>query len=281
MVGMDAGGRHGRTVAAVLASALAAVVLPVLPIAPAPSAAAAPAACAPVLLVGARGSGAPQAGDDSDGRTGLGPEVRAAGRLLQRKLPAGSVETVAVQYPALPVTALRTDPVAYVSGLEQGVTWTERLLAERAAACPAQRVVLMGYSQGAMVMHRVVQDLVASGSAGAPVLARLDGAVLLADGDRDATDGTRRWGTARRGVGIARQYAALAGARATPLPAALARRVHSVCDRGDLVCDVTGASGPSAGGGDVHTTHYDASRPVRRAVAVVADRVAASVDRGR
>ncbi len=281
MDGMPSRDQRRRPAARALAALAVALLLPVTFLIGAVPASAAPAECAPVLFVGARGSGSPQSGDEGDGRTGLGAQVNDAARLLARRLPAGSVETVAVQYPALAVTTLASDPVAYVSGLEQGVTWTQKLLAERATTCPQQRIVLAGYSQGAMVMHRVVQDLVASGPAGAPVLARLDGAVLIADGDRDASDGSRRWGTARRGIGLARQYAGLAGARATALPAALARRVHSICDRGDRVCDATGASGPSAGGGDVHTTHYAGSAPIRKAVRVVASRVARTTGAGR
>lgn len=248
-----------------------------LAVAVVPPAAAAPATCADVLVVGARASGQPQAGDGGDAGTGLGAQVHAAARILQRRLPGASVETVAVRYPAEPVTVLGSDPAAYFAGLEQGVAWTEQRLADAVASCPDQRLVLMGYSQGAMVMHRVVQDLVSSGPAGRGVLARLDGAVLLADGDRDATDGTRRWGSARKGVGLARQYGGLSGARTVALPRSVARLVQSVCDRGDRVCDVTGASGAAAGGGDVHTTHYRASAPVRKAVAAVVRNVRASV----
>ncbi len=240
---------------------------------------AATAECAPVLVLGARGSGEPSAGTAADGGSGLGRQTYAAALTLKHRLAGVDVVVEAVPYPAASMTVLAADPGTYFAGLENGVAWTRARIGESVARCPDQRVVLIGYSQGAMVMHRAIQDLVAAGDTAA--LSRLDGAVLLADGDRAARDGVRRWGTAKHGVGLARQLPALSGARSTPIPRDVAQRVHSVCDRGDSVCDATGASGPSAGGGDVHTTHYLGSKPVRRAVGAVAARVQAALRGGR
>lgn len=245
----------------------------------APSAAAANADCAPVLVLGARGSGEPQSGTAADGGSGLGQQTYQAAVALKQRLPGVDVAVEAVPYPAASMIVLAADPSTYFAGLEKGVTWTRARVAQSVAQCPDQRVVLMGYSQGAMVMHRAIQDVVAAGDTAA--LSRIDGAVLLADGDRAAGDGVRRWGTAKRGVGLARQLPALSGVRSTPIPRDVARRVQSVCDRGDSVCDAGGASGPSAGGGDVHTTHYLGSKPVRRAVGAVAARVQATLRAAR
>lgn len=258
--------RFGR---AVLAAAVLATVSAVVPV---PSAGAAPA-CAPVLVLGARGSGEPQVGSAADAGSGLGQQTFDATRLLRQRMPAASVE--AVQYPASSMGVLAANSSAYFGGLEQGVTWTRERIERSGAECPQQRIVLMGYSQGAMVMHRVVQDLVAAGDTAA--LSRIDGAVLMGDGDRDASDGTRAWGSARKGTGLARQFPSLSGARPTALPRGVARRVQSVCDRGDTVCDATGASGPARTPGDVHTSHYKASKPVRGAVDVVVRSVRSSL----
>ncbi|MFN8172490.1 MAG: cutinase family protein [Candidatus Nanopelagicales bacterium] len=262
--------RFGRVV--LVASVMAAVSA----IVPAPTAGAAPA-CAPVLVLGARGSGEPQSGSASDAGSGLGQKTYDAAVLLRQRIPGASVESV--QYPAASMAVLAADTSAYFGGLEQGVSWTRERIARSGTECPGQRIVLMGYSQGAMVMHRVVQDLVAAGDTAA--LSRIDGAVLMGDGDRDASDGIRAWGSARKGTGLARQFPSLSGARSTALPRSVARRVQSVCDRGDTVCDATGASGPARTPGDVHTRHYTATKPVRGAVDVVVRNARASLRSAR
>ena len=98
--------------------------------------------------------------------------------------------------------------------------------------CPATKVVLAGYSQGAMVVHRNLEALQAS-----PNLAA---ALLVADGDRLPEDPTLNLGTAsgipERGKGAAQDWPILAHAPA-PLSPAMGARTISVCDLGDAVCD--------------------------------------------
>ena len=98
--------------------------------------------------------------------------------------------------------------------------------------CPTSKVVLAGYSQGAMVVHRNLQALAAS-----PNLAAV---LLVADGDRRPDDPTLNLGTAsgipERGKGVAQDWPILAHAPAV-LPADIGARTISVCDLGDAVCD--------------------------------------------
>ena len=93
-------------------------------------------------------------------------------------------------------------------------------------------MVLAGYSQGAMVVHRNLHALEAS-----PNLAAV---LLVADGDRLPEDPTLNLGTAsgipERGKGVAQDWPILAHAPA-PLPPAIGARTISVCDLGDAVCD--------------------------------------------
>ena len=93
-------------------------------------------------------------------------------------------------------------------------------------------MVLAGYSQGAMVVHRNLQALAAS-----PNLAAV---LLVADGDRLPEDPTLNLGTAsgipERGKGVAQDWPILAHAPAV-LPPAIGARTISVCDLGDAVCD--------------------------------------------
>ncbi len=98
--------------------------------------------------------------------------------------------------------------------------------------CPASKVVLAGYSQGAMVVHRNLAALEAS-----PNLAAV---LLVADGDRLPEDPTYNMGTASgipdRGKGVAQDWPILAHAPG-PLSPAMGARTISVCDLGDAVCD--------------------------------------------
>ena len=113
-----------------------------------------------------------------------------------------------------------TDAVA-----KQFTAFTER--------CPDTKVVLAGYSQGAMVVHRNLYDL-----ADDPHVAA---ALLIADGDRLPADTTialgSAVGTADRGMGVAQEHSFLASANTSMLPPAIGARTVSVCDAGDPVCD--------------------------------------------
>ncbi len=76
--------------------------------------------------------------------------------------------------------------------------------------CPTSKVVLAGYSQGAMVVHRNLAAL-----AGSP---NLTAVLLVADGDRRPDDPTLNLGTAsgipERGKGVAQDWPILAHAPA-------------------------------------------------------------------
>jgi Cutinase len=101
-----------------------------------------------------------------------------------------------------------------------------------AQRCPASKVVLAGYSQGAMVVHRNLQAL-----ADGPNVAS---ALLIADGDRLPDDNVITMGsvtaTPGKGKGVAQDWPILAHAPAK-LPLTIGSRTISVCDRGDAVCD--------------------------------------------
>ena len=142
-----------------------------------------------------------------------------------------TIDAEAVQYPAAPVPLKGgvggwldflgsvddgTDAVA-----DQFKAFTER--------CPDTKVVLAGYSQGAMVIHRNLYDL-----ADDP---RVAAALLIADGDRLPADTTIALGSAAgtpdRGKGVAQEHSFLASTNTSPLPPAIGARTVSVCDAGD------------------------------------------------
>ena len=234
-------------------------------------------ACTDVLVLGARGSGQPQSGAGDDAGTGMGRQVYGVSQRIARRLPGRTVTPMAVVYPAQGVELLAVDPTAYFGGLEQGVGFVRTTLAERATRCPAERIVLSGYSQGAMVVHRALQDLAASPvAAERAILTRVDGAVLISDGDRRRRDRATNVGTAGRSQGIGYAMRADSGARGSQLPAGMRARVQSVCLDLDVICDYKPAFHRGVGGlqgAQIHSEGYDRSRYVNRA----ADAVAAQI----
>ena len=122
------------------------------------------------------------------------------------------------------------------------------------AQCPTTKVVLAGYSQGAMAVHRNLVNIGAD-----PNLAA---ALLIADGDRHPNDTTVNIGSAspdpEKTGGAAQDWPILAHAPAL-LPANIGVRTISVCDAGDAVCDYDpDADEVSATAVAIHTSYTTA-----------------------
>jgi hypothetical protein len=243
-------------------------------------ASATPSRCADVLYLGARGSGQPAGGSSADGESGMGPQVHASYQRLVSDLPGRRVTGMAVDYPALRAELLFADPASYFSGLERGVRSVRRTLREQTRLCPSQRIVLSGFSQGAMVMHRAIQDLITLADASSrDILRHVAGVILLADGDRLKGDRTTDFGSAESGRGISYALTAESGARGTRLPSRFRPRVFSVCEAADVICDhrsLLQANGAGVDGFTIHTTQYNGSRNVLAATDAAAARVRAS-----
>ncbi len=146
----------------------------------------------------------------------------------------------------------------FMSSVDTGVAALANQYTAFTQRCPQSKVVLAGYSQGAMVVHRNLHALATS-----PNLAA---ALLVADGDRLPTDPTINLGTATMvpgaGKGVAQDWPILAHAPA-PLPPTVGSRTISVCDRGDAVCDYDpDADEVTAAAIAVHTSYArSASQP--------------------
>ncbi|WP_231965550.1 cutinase family protein [Mycobacterium sp. E802] len=189
--------------------------------------------CPDVHWIGVAGSGER---DDPTADAGMGRVVynslRDLGGWVQQDGRTMTAEPVV--YPAAPVPA-DGDLLGwggFMSSVDAGVAALANQYAAFTQQCPSTKVVLAGYSQGAMVVHRNLAAL-----AGSPNLAA---ALLVADGDRLPTDPTLNLGTATAirgaGKGVAQDWPILAHAPG-PLPASIGNRTISVCDRGDAVCD--------------------------------------------
>ena len=147
------------------------------------------------------------------------------------------------------------DWLGFMDSVDVGAEALAAQYATFAQRCPSTKVVLAGYSQGAMVVHRNLQALGAN-----PNVA---GALLIADGDRLPDDTTFNMGSATavpgKRLGVAQDWPILAHAPAK-LPVAIGSRTISVCDYGDAVCDYDpDAEEVTSAAVAVHTSYATAS----------------------
>ena len=186
--------------------------------------------------IGAAGSGE-RTGTDLTAYSGMGRVVYQSLRELSAEVQKDgrTLTAEAVDYPA--VAAPGEDGgvgewLGFIGSVDAGAAALGKQYEGFVQQCPTSKVVLAGYSQGAMVVHRNLHALAAS-----PNLAA---ALLVADGDRLPEDPTLNLGTAsgipERGKGAAQDWPILAHAPAV-LPPAIGARTISVCDLGDAVCD--------------------------------------------
>ena len=217
--------------------------------------------CAQVLFVGARGTGEQGPGSPNwNGKgDGLGGPVHSLYTALAQDLGGlRSIQKVPVVYDSSSVQTLLTNPAQYFANLQAGVTWTFTFLSQQATQCPNQQIVLAGYSQGAMVMHRVLHEL------GTAILSRVSAAVLIADGDQVPNDtDVTRYGTAplsAEGIGLV--LPALSGSSTATFSTAVGSLVLSVCNTGDIVCDANAVPSDFNPAGVAVHLNYTGTQPV-------------------
>jgi Cutinase len=192
--------------------------------------------CPDVHWIGAAGSGE-RTGAELTQNGGMGRVVYASLQELSQQLQndGRTMTAAAVEYPAVAVPDEDggvSEWLGFMGSVDTGAAALAKQYEAFVQQCPTSKVVLAGYSQGAMVVHRNLHAL-----AGSPNLAA---ALLVADGDRLPEDPTFNLGTAsgipERGKGVAQDWPILAHAPSA-LPPAIGARTISVCDLGDAVCD--------------------------------------------
>ena len=213
--------------------------------------------CPDVHWFGAAGSGERTANDIA-ANGGMGEVVYQSYEALQQRLAAEgrTITAEAVDYPAkdVPPDAGVGDWLDYMGSVDAGTNALGAQYAAFTAQCPTTKVVLAGYSQGAMAVHRNLVNIGAD-----PNLAA---ALLIADGDRHPNDTTVNIGSAspdpEKTGGAAQDWPILAHAPAL-LPANIGVRTISVCDAGDAVCDYDpDADEVSATAVAIHTSYTTA-----------------------
>jgi len=242
---------------------------------------AAPTACADLLLVGSAGSGEGSSAAKPFGGTLGVPRARilaaaaSEGRTVASRYVGGRTAGVGV------LRARSTGPVTSVVTARSVAAWEGDLgaatgaivkaLVAASSACPHQELVLLGYAQGAMAMHRALLRLPHYPG----VLRRVVAVALIADGDR--VSGTKALLAGdpmapRRARGL--QQWARTATPDVPVPGSTVP-VWSICTRGDLACHVTRTDFATAAA--AHRGY--ASGAAAAAVGKVADRIFARATR--
>lgn len=192
--------------------------------------------CQDVVVVGARGSGEP-----SDG-LGVGRMVRRVVETYASSVPGYRVGRYAVTYPAQNVDLLVTgNQRLYWDGFDDGYLDALKFMTKRLKRCPTERYVFVGYSQGAMLLHRVVAGSVGQLLGGQ----RIDGVVLIGDGDRIPYEGGWSRGSSPNSNGQQRGIASMMSEVTTetfrqvqrPIGRSIRNQYFSVCNERDVVCD--------------------------------------------
>ncbi|MFC0644347.1 cutinase family protein [Cellulomonas phragmiteti] len=230
--------------------------------------------CADVLVVGVRGSG--QTSEDSGG---FGAEVAHVRDRLQEAVgDRRSVRQVQVDYQSLPVHAalfLDVSPAhvsnMYLDSIGSGYEALNTVIDDSQARCPDESIVLVGYSQGALVVHR-------SAAVHASDPDKFAGIVLVADPARNTEAGVAALGTAAPGTGLTGWAGDLSSLPLRDLQPI----TTSVCDAYDVVCDTSNLFatpeaavsplGAATAGVAVHTS-YTGTAALQEAAARVAQRL--------
>jgi hypothetical protein len=200
--------------------------------------------CADLVVIGARGST-----QDPDLNGGVGTEVRLTTERLVERLHDRSDTTVhleAIGYDAAKAATL----AAYQANVERGAEMMTSRLRRLTAECPGSRFALVGFSQGAQVVHAAATDMTAATARRVALVA------MIADPRTNPADPIRRWsyadeptlGNGRLGSGA-------------PIDADLRESAISLCVEGDEICNDQGAPGgpPS----DTHKHFYEQESSVR------------------
>jgi hypothetical protein len=195
-------------------------------------------ACADLVVIGARGST-----QDPDLNAGVGTEVRRTVEQLTDLVHARSDRTVhveAIRYDASAAPTL----AAYLARTAEGTRQMTERLSALAGDCPDSRFALVGFSQGAQVVHGAAADM-------EPALAeRVSLVAMIADPLTNPADPIRHWSYAKKPTGGNGRLGS-----GPPVDDDLRAVAISLCVAGDEICNDRGAPGgpPS----DTHKHFYE------------------------
>lgn len=214
-------------------------------------------ACADVFVIGVRGSGEDRLITDAE--RGFGTRAvalldAAADALVARGI---RIAAASVDYPAIGVddaarSVFSFEPDGYGDSVDAGVADLGRLVTAVRVACPGAVLVLAGYSQGAEVIRTALSRGV--------VVADHDIAAVVLVSDPVFNPADARFGVNLRGTysssrtGVRRSTVSLVS------PTGIADRTFSLCNAGDIVCQMYRGPLPLAlldwnGASDIHRAY--------------------------
>lgn len=191
--------------------------------------------CADLIVLGARGS------DQSPTKNhGVGAEVLASVTAMAKKLHARSdttVRIVGVPYPAV------SGP-AYTANVFTGVSHARKLLTTLSKQCPDSQFGLVGFSQGAQIVHGTAIELTST------QVRRVVLVGMISDPRRNPGDKITHWSYDASTPGPGKLGAG------TPIPKALRSQAITFCAQSDEICNWPsgGYSGPLS---DTHRHFYE------------------------
>lgn len=206
--------------------------------------------CNSVEFLGARGSGQPL--DTTGPDKGFGPQAYKVVTTVAAKLHAKRVSygVDSIPYPADSVNDLKPSTLEilglpeslplyykdnvskYLASIAKGVSIMVSDVRDRVSVCGnATRLVLVGYSQGAMVVHQAEDWLFVHDRA---ALNHIIATVVIADGDRMPNTRAKAFGSSgASGEGLQVYLGHFSSHMDMPLPATTA----NVCNANDIVCN--------------------------------------------
>lgn len=193
--------------------------------------------CADLVVLGLRG-----AGQDAGKNQGSGQEILASVRAMSADLHRESDTTVRLE--GVPYRAeIAPTSAFHRANIEDGVKRTRDRIAELAERCPDSRVALVGFSQGAHVVHELAAQPPALGE-------QVTLIALIADPLRNPADSIASWTYGEAAPGPGKFGAGPA------LDSALDGRAITFCTTGDEICNWPpgGYAGPLS---DTHRHFYE------------------------
>ncbi len=217
----------------------------------APSCSSTKPSCQDYTVYGLRGSG-----ESLHGNSGMGSTVGPTADRVRSELEGKTVALVGIQYPAVPVDVLISDPGVFLDSMRVGEIILRNQIVQRIEDCPRTRIAVIGYSQGAGVASETMRRLPASAFDQVRVAALYADTYSAGETSNsvsfDYFDQTDLKPVSRRGAGVF-------GGR--PIPSAL-NTTFDICFLGDIVCDSTSSSGGELGLAflaSIHTHYKDFS----------------------
>lgn len=219
------------------------------------SAEAAARGCTPIWYIGARGSGEPatvhhhpiyhgMGHEVYDMATVVGTDLQAKGlgmSLLADTYNADSVDELLPnaqvladisggKYALATAEYIHSSVNRYDASIQQGISNAEYAVHTVLADCPGARIIMAGYSQGAIAMHDA-ENYLALHQPGE--FSHIAGTLLLGDGDRVPDTKAKQFGTSSASAEGLRVYLHLVQAHDVPDPATTA----NIANADDIVAD--------------------------------------------